>query len=81
MRISAPWFGSTVGSNAWKDVATIGHWKRAPPRVVFSSLCSSPPGAIAHGCCPAEQKRRVVIVPFRRGLILMLRSLVSCVWG
>ena len=42
MRISASWFGSTVGSTAWKDVATIGHWKRAPPRVVFSSLYKLP---------------------------------------
>jgi hypothetical protein len=52
MRISASWFGSTVGSTAWKDVATIGHWKRAPPRVVFSSLCRFP-----RGYCP------LVVVP------------------
>jgi len=55
MRISASWFGSTVGSTAWKDVATIGHWKRAPPRVVFSSLCRFP-RAIAHWLLSGGQK-------------------------
>ena len=40
-------------------------WKRAPPRVVFSLLCS-PPGTIAMAVVP-RGKKEVVIVPSWRG--------------
>ena len=47
-------------------------WQRSATgsglRLVSCSLrCTSSPGTIAHGCCPARQKRRVVIVPSWRG--------------
>ena len=56
-----------------------GHWKRAPPRVVFSSLYKFP-----RDHCPwllsREAKKEGCDSPVLARLILLLRSPVSCVW-
>src|ERR1700746_976727 len=54
------------------------HWKRAPPRVVFSSLYKFP-----RDHCPwllsREARKEGCDSPVLARLILLLRSLVSCV--
>ena len=78
MRISASWFGSTVllGSAAWKDVATISHWKRAPPRIVVLFVVQIPQGPLPMAC-PRGAKGGCDR-PVLARLIMLLRSLVSC---
>ena len=44
------WIHCTVGSAAWKDVATISHWKRAPPRIVVLFVVQIPEGPLPMAC-------------------------------
>ena len=75
MRISASWFGSTVllGSAAWKDVATISHWKRAPPRIVVLFVVQIPQGPLPMAC-PPRGKKGGCDRPVLARLIMLLRS-------
>ena len=66
------WIHYTVGSAAWKDVATIGHWKRAPPRIVVLFVVQIPEGPLPMAC-PRGAKGGCDR-PVLARLIMLLRS-------